>query len=662
MTDKKEILKVLIVDDEIGMCSAAERALKNFVVHVQDLDLFVGFEATIVHSAEDYRQILKNNKAYYTDTEYIQLVEDCEKDAKALEALIKLTDELSFIINDRYKHKEFTLEDYTEKLKTAASAARFQIKEKHGYGVTITSIEQTRGIPYKALILSGAVDGELPIAYTPERFLGKELDESEDRHLRSERLQFYQFLTNAYDFDLEQKNYYIFYPKTDNEKELVISPFINSLLMISNNTIVTDLSRARQDSGLKAQLPWLDAVISKPGIMEYTGKTVLDDIKVNEYEHPLFSDDFKKLNEEASNYLRSLQKKNKGIIHDKDHEDTFSVSRLESYASCPYKYFSESLLKLEKKEEKDTFLSALDKGSIMHEILHLFYERLQQDIYATDDAGTKKLKPVKLDPFKKEDYLELLKAIATRVIKLYEFDHPFFKLEMDDIFGSDDKQGILEFWLTEELNRIRQGWPLNPALFEYSFGLPHDNRDAVEIGNGLKIRGKIDRIELDENHEEFLIADYKLSAGSLKLHKDIKNGRAFQIPVYIKAAEKLLHDEYGINAINKAAAYYNLTPAMENNKPVSAYFQLATAKSGFKDYNSRKSSQFCKDENEKAEMITSALDKALEIYRNINQGRFPVEPADKEVCQHCSFHPVCRIRLREPFSGNEAAGEDSSDG
>ena len=49
----KEILKVLIVDDELGMRLAVERALRNYVVSLADLDAELGFSVVQTGSGEE---------------------------------------------------------------------------------------------------------------------------------------------------------------------------------------------------------------------------------------------------------------------------------------------------------------------------------------------------------------------------------------------------------------------------------------------------------------------------------------------------------------------------------------------------------------------------------------------------------------------------------
>ena len=56
-------------------------------------------------------------------------------------------------------------------------------------------------------------------------------------------------------------------------------------------------------------------------------------------------------------------------------ERTYSVSQLETYGECPFRYFSDRVLNLNPTEEEETGLTSMEKGSLAHKILFEFYDR-----------------------------------------------------------------------------------------------------------------------------------------------------------------------------------------------------------------------------------------------------------------------------------------------
>ncbi|MCL5991103.1 MAG: exodeoxyribonuclease V subunit gamma, partial [Bacteroidetes bacterium] len=191
-----------------------EKILKIFNVKDNILKLY-----DFVKSSKDLSSIERTN-----------LLEEVERDGRAFSTLINILSEFTFIYEERFPEKKFSLDELVSRFKTMVTSAKYQIREKHNYGVTVTSIEQTRGIPYKVMFLCGALDGEFPLSYQTDIFLGKELPESEVKHFLSERMQFFQFLINDSErLNNGNKKIFITYPKYNEGEELVKSPFIDSI-------------------------------------------------------------------------------------------------------------------------------------------------------------------------------------------------------------------------------------------------------------------------------------------------------------------------------------------------------------------------------------------------------------------------------------------------
>ena len=72
--------------------------------------------------------------------------------------------------------------------------------------------------------------------------------------------------------------------------------------------------------------------------------------------------------------LNSLSQSSRRAL-EKRREWTYSVSQLETYGECPFRYFSDRVLNLNPTEEEETGLTSMEKGSLAHEILFEFYDR-----------------------------------------------------------------------------------------------------------------------------------------------------------------------------------------------------------------------------------------------------------------------------------------------
>ena len=71
--------------------------------------------------------------------------------------------------------------------------------------------------------------------------------------------------------------------------------------------------------------------------------------------------------EEIKNYLKDYG------------EREFSVSQLETFAKCPFKYFAERILQLQPIEEPTEEAQPLELGSVLHSILYEFYTKVTKE-------------------------------------------------------------------------------------------------------------------------------------------------------------------------------------------------------------------------------------------------------------------------------------------
>ena len=141
-------------------------------------------------------------------------------------------------------------------------------------------------------------------------------------------------------------------------------------------------------------------------------------------------------------------------------------------------------------------------------------------------------------------------------------DSPFAFFEEEKIFGinSERNNSLLYKFLVNEReddsNRI-------PNYFEVSFGVRDNKHDELLYSDEplnyehIKLRGKIDRIDINKNEKTFEVIDYK--SGSKKVTKsEIEKGTSLQLPVYIWAVKTMLHDKLGEEYSPKAMSIYNL--------------------------------------------------------------------------------------------------------
>lgn len=203
--------------------------------------------------------------------------------------------------------------------------------------------------------------------------------------------------------------------------------------------------------------------------------------------------------------------------------EPISPTSFELFLRCPFKYFSRYLLGVEEEEMIDESLSPLERGRILHEILHEAFEAW--------DGLSERPRPVTA-----EDYDEALALFRRKALtKLRGAPR---RIELTRLFGNDAEPGAIPWLLRRELAR---GAPAR-RLVEYGFEAPLklERGPSGESPWYVRIKGRVDRADVDA--DGFLhVLDYK-------------SGRApatettLQVPLYAMA----LAQELGV-AVREAA-------------------------------------------------------------------------------------------------------------
>lgn len=627
----------------------------------------LGIQQTI----RDFYKHITDTEHYKNDT--VRMLETLEQDTRALGELLTLLDEIAFVYSERFGNARRTFGEFVEILEATVRGAKYQIKEKTNYGVTVTSIEQTRGIPYKVMVVCGLVDREFPVAYTPETFLGKELPDSEMRHIRAERMQFYMALANNTSA-LENGTAQILLtiPKyATGDEEFIPSPFVEKLEKIStiaSTRISTHHAREQVRYNANSTLwckDWIDSVSSyDEAMMEFMAKPkseLLQQYFNQQPEHRSITDildiattySHHNQTEVAIRYVleHTLQQELSNLVN-----KPISASDLEEYASCPYKYFSDKLIRLDEEQTSTNMLSPLERGTLLHAIVYRFYQTIATELVNDGMAEylpTKGTAPqpvlVRLNPTEYQYYYETLTRLAHEECNRITYEHPFFELEKETLFGTSTTQGtrkgVLENWLRHELQRIEDGWDFVPVLFEFGFGMKAKQtsaQQAIKVGE-IYTRGKVDRVEVKQHPDgshEFIIADYKTTKPGASL-TNITRGEKFQIPLYMAAMQQVWQHDYDFTAMIGGGVYYMFMPPngkyhqqllVPNNSSVAAI-----------GVSTRSQSKIPTQE-QVHDIMQQSLQQAGNTVQAIAHGTFSILPQKNTTCTYCSYSSVCRIK------------------
>ena len=295
--------------------------------------------------------------------------------------------------------------------------------------------------------------------------------------------------------------------------------------------------------------------------------------------------------------------------------EVFSPTRLQTWATCPFRYFLSNVLGIaapEQPEEVAT-ISSLERGSLLHRILERFIQTVQQQraIPPPDQPWT-------------DGHRRQLFEIAEREFQQAEQRGVTGKPLLWELAQSEIREDLKRF--LEEDAKLRRKHGVSPHAVESTFGFPEDEHptplDSVEWAGAktgmLRFRGKIDRIDLSPSGDTALVLDYKTGGtGSYaNMNKDpVQRGKLLQLPVYGLAARQLLGE-----GIDVRVAYWFVT---EKGK-----FATRPPKPGALD-----------------EMLAAFSDVVGTITDGIGARLFPANPGkDGNNCRYCEFKTLCPTR------------------
>ncbi|OGQ36759.1 MAG: hypothetical protein A3F16_08465 [Deltaproteobacteria bacterium RIFCSPHIGHO2_12_FULL_43_9] len=270
---------------------------------------------------------------------------------------------------------------------------------------------------------------------------------------------------------------------------------------------------------------------------------------------------------------------------------TISITGLERYGGCPFRFFSRDILKLPEPEEREDGISALAAGSILHEILQRFYEgRIKR--------GERTISFENLHSAL--DEIDVMsRDILNEKVELSKTVHPVVW----------EEEGLtLRMLLREMVKREAEFFSEKrryPLLLEYSFSIPLEIEDLGSV----KLTGKIDRIDELEDQSLYLI-DYKRGK-YVPTVSGIGNGISLQLPLYLRAVQELF------------------------DRPLSggAYFAISDGelKGGLpsRSVNLQKG-------------MEDSVNWAKEYIGAIYRGSFPVKPKECRG-EECAYNRMCRV-------------------
>jgi ATP-dependent helicase/nuclease subunit B len=278
---------------------------------------------------------------------------------------------------------------------------------------------------------------------------------------------------------------------------------------------------------------------------------------------------------------------------------SYSATALQNFAACPYRFFLQAIWRLQPREEPEAIevIDPLTRGALFHEVqfdlLSELRARAMLPVSAANLAAAQEL----------GDGL-----LSSRAASYKDRLAPAIDKVWND--GIAAIQADLREWLRRAVEEA-QGWC--PERFELSFGLsereqadPASRAEAVEIADGLRLRGSIDLVERHPDGR-VRVTDHKTGQARTEKNLVVGGGKTLQPVLYALAAEQLLSHPIA------AGRLYYCTAAggfQEREVPIGAPARAAAAQ------------------------VVATIGDAL------REGFLPAAP-DKRECERCDYRMVC---------------------
>jgi RecB family exonuclease len=282
-----------------------------------------------------------------------------------------------------------------------------------------------------------------------------------------------------------------------------------------------------------------------------------------------------------------------------DPQYAFSPSQLETYIGCPFQFYCKYVLALEPDDEKDELdEDYTERGSQLHDILESFERVLKQQ---SGEPDLDQITEMQVDALGRQD-----RSAAT------DLDEGKWQIQRLRLIET-----IKVYRRQREAYERAGGMRFRPHELELSFGEGDPKFPVIELpgpAGALRLRGRIDRIDVAETSEGsmFRVIDYK--SGSVPSTTEVRQCTMLQLPLYAMAVQRLLFE-------HKAATLFDL-----------GYWSLR--EQGFKPI------VFENWDDDQQSLVAHAL----ALIDDIRRGVFVVHSRDAGCESYCQFRGVCRVR------------------
>jgi len=248
-----------------------------------------------------------------------------------------------------------------------------------------------------------------------------------------------------------------------------------------------------------------------------------------------------------------------------------------------------------------------------------------------------------------DEALHLLQQAGSETVGNIQAKSPVRRAAIASLTGLPVMPGLLKRFLDQEVGYEDIG--LEPAFFEHHLGPGGGGSEKTgspvildqDGGEPFPVRGVVDRIDL-AGDGRFAIIDYKVR-NTLPPAKSIREGAAFQLPLYLLALERS-GGGTGMNLTAVGASYYQVSntvrmtwPLLDRDEALTLGIRTRPTGGDFRT------------------VLFDVLNAARDVARTIREGSFPI-PAGKCPDKYCRYRPICRFDRYRVVEGGTMQGDE----
>jgi ATP-dependent helicase/DNAse subunit B len=524
-------------------------------------------------------------------------------DLRAYEALRRLLAELE---GWRELSGELTRED------VLAAVERAVLTRRAGDDVgrvAVVDLLRARTRRFDAVFVFGLEEGSLPRRGGGSPFLDDDLRRALDASgarlerpdaVENDRYLFYTACTRA-----SQRLYLVREAADDDGSPREASPFWHDAQALFDADDVRRWTRRRPLSALT--WPLEDAPTERERLRALAELTARDPetaeglARANGWE--------RRLERARSAFRRPTRLTHPLVLEQLGSRTSFGVTELERFADCSSAWFVERFLD---PKTIDAEPDAKQRGSVAHNALYRFFTRVPAEL------GIEKLEPPHL-----EAATSLMRECLDEAVSRVRMD----LTEMQERELHQTLWRDLSAFVEEE---CESSSPLVPRRFEVAFGSERaapELQRGLELGGGLTLSGKIDRIDVDPFGARGVVQDYK-SGKSAHSARQIESELRLQIPLYML----VLRDLVGLEPLG--GLYRPLAGARKPRGLVRG--SEAETLPGYVSHDYL-------DEEAFWGVVESARETATALAERMREGDVRHDPLGGECPAWCDLWTVCRI-------------------